>query len=259
MSEAATIFPEERQQAILGHLRAQGRVVALDLAREFATSEHTIRRDLRVLAKTGACQRTYGGAILLPSPASGTFTERQERQPEPKAALARVAASLIKQDQFVFLDAGTTNLEIARVLPVDQHLTVATNAPAIALAALDRPGVSVVLIGGMMNALAGAALGARAVRDVQALSVDLLFLGVCALSTEGLSAFDFEDVEFKRVLLSRSRTVAATVTSDKLQTTSPCQITPLEAVHHLILERDADPALLAQLRRLGPSIHQPTA
>ena len=105
------------------------------------------RRDLRELAKAGLCQRTYGGALAL-SPATGTFAERQELAPERKATLGQTAVTLVRPGQFIFLDAGTTNLEIARALPVNASITIATNAPAIALAAAAKPGTSVLLIEG---------------------------------------------------------------------------------------------------------------
>lgn len=256
---SSSLFPEERQKLILERLAQAGRIVALELAQQLGTSEDTIRRDLRELAKAGLCQRTYGGALPL-SPAVGTFAERQELVAERKAALGQTAASLVKSGQFIFLDAGTTNLEITRALPANAKIKVATNAPAIALAATARLGADVLLIGGMMDAHSSAALGARAIRDVQTLSIDLCFLGVCAVSREGgLRGFNFEDVELERVLVEQSNVVAATVTSDKLETTAPFQIATFDDVDHLVIESDVDPELIKTLKSTGLSVHQPAA
>jgi DeoR/GlpR family transcriptional regulator of sugar metabolism len=259
MSNASSLFPEERQQLILERLAQGGRIVALDLARELGTSEDTIRRDLRELAKAGLCQRIYGGALSL-SPAVGTFAERQELVPERKAALGQTAVTLVKPGQFIFLDAGTTNLEIARALPANANIKVATNAPAIALAATVKLGADVLLIGGTMDAHTSAALGARAIRDVQTLSIDLCFLGVCTVSMEGgLRGFSFEEVELKRVLVEQSNVVAATVTSDKLETTAPFQIATFDDVDYLVVENDVDPELIKTLKSMGLSVHQNVA
>ena len=59
-------LPEERLRLIMERLAQEGRVVALDLARQFKTSEDTVRRDLRELAAAGLCRRVYGGALPLP-------------------------------------------------------------------------------------------------------------------------------------------------------------------------------------------------
>jgi len=60
------LMPAERQKEILERIRKDGRVLATDLAREFSTSEDTIRRALRDLAAQGLCARVYGGALYSP-------------------------------------------------------------------------------------------------------------------------------------------------------------------------------------------------
>ena len=109
-------LPDERQQIILERLARRGRVLAGDLAREFRTSEDTIRRDLREMAAAGQCRRVYGGALPL-SPAFGPAGGATAEAPERKAALGRAAAALVRTGQVVFFDAGSTNAAIARALP----------------------------------------------------------------------------------------------------------------------------------------------
>ncbi|HFL6370467.1 TPA: DeoR family transcriptional regulator, partial [Stenotrophomonas maltophilia] len=62
MSADPSPLPAQRTRQILEELRQQGRVVAAELARHYAVSEDSIRRDLRELATQGLCQRVYGGA-----------------------------------------------------------------------------------------------------------------------------------------------------------------------------------------------------
>jgi aldehyde dehydrogenase len=75
----------------------------------------------------------------------------------------------------------------------------------------------------------------------------------------GLHGFDFEEVELKRVLVEQSNVVAATVTSDKLETTAPFQIASFDDVDHLVVENDVDPQLIKTLKRMGLSVHQNVA
>ena len=249
-------LPDERQQIILDRLMQRGRVLAGDLAREFGTSEDTIRRDLREMASAGKCRRVYGGALPL-SPTSGPLAARRAEAPERKAALGRVAATLVQPGQVVFFDAGSTNSAIVRALPAGLGVTIATNAPDIAADLVGKPGVELILIGGRVDPRSGAALGARALRDAREIRVDLAFLGACAVDAEaGVAAFDAEEAEFKRLVAERAKAVAAAVTTDKLGTAAPFLVAPVSRLTHLVVEADAPESALAPLRRAGVSVYR---
>ena len=240
-------LPGERHEAILDRLARGGRVLAAELAREFRTSEDTVRRDLRDLAAAGLCRRVYGGALPL-SPASGTLADRERESPERKAALGRAAASLVKPGQVLFIDAGSTNAAIARALPSGLGVTVVTNAPGVAQDLVGRPGVELVLIGGRVDPRTGAALGARAFRDAREIRVDLAFLGACAVDADaGVAAFGSEEAEFKRLVAGQAAAVAVAVTTEKLGTAAPFFIIPVAALTHIVVEEDASKEALARL------------
>lgn len=250
------LLPDERQRIIRQRLSLGERVLAAEMARELGASEDTIRRDLRELANLGLCQRVYGGALPV-SPASGSFRMRQSQNVGAKIALGQAAATMIAADQVIFLDAGTTNLEIARALPSHPKLTVATNSPAIAMELISRSDITLVMIGGRINSEAGAALGARAIRDIQSISIDLSFLGACAVSDQaGIRAFIYEDAEFKQALVEASRVVAVAVTTEKLGTTAPFQAAFSSDLDLLIVEANAPADHLQAFQRSGVRIHQ---
>lgn len=259
LEQIATLLPDERQQIIRDRLSRSGRVLAAELASEFCTSEDTIRRDLREMAAAGLCRRVYGGALPISS-ASGDLTERRAEAPERKAALGRAAAGLVHPAQVVFIDAGSTNLAIARALPFGFDLTVVTNAPTIAAELAGRSGIDLLLIGGRVDPRCGAALGARALRDVGEIRADLVFLGACAVDARaGVAAFDPEEAEFKRVIAERAAAIAVAVTSDKLGTAAPFAIIPASALSHLVTEANTPEASLVHLRALGIEVHYAAA
>jgi DeoR/GlpR family transcriptional regulator of sugar metabolism len=253
----AIAFPDERQRRIVMRLTQQGRVVATELAHEFGTSEHTIRRDLRDLAAAGFCQRVYGGALAL-SPASHPAAARRGEsvaRVARKNLLGHAAAGLVQAGQTLLLDAGTTNLAIARALPAELALTVVTNAPAIADALMGQPGKTIILIGGRLNEISGGTSGATALAQVQQIRADFCFLGACALDAgEGAAAFDAEDAAFKRALVAASTQVAVAVTNEKLATAAPYRVASLAQIDHLIVEADAAPQHLAALRQCGVAL-----
>jgi DeoR/GlpR family transcriptional regulator of sugar metabolism len=231
-------LPDERQRHIRALLASKGKVFAADLAAEFNVSEHTIRRDLTDLAKGGACRRVYGGAVAIP-PNGGNLQHRIERDQERKSALAVTAVSLLSDNQCIFLDAGSTNLSIARAIPPDLNLTVVTNSPVIAAALLEKDHVTLITLGGQIDKTIGGTVGVLAVEAIQRLMFDLAFLGACAIDPqEGLTAFSIEDASFKRAVLARSGMTAIAVTKEKLLSVATHNVTSVDAISTIIVEND---------------------
>jgi DeoR/GlpR family transcriptional regulator of sugar metabolism len=249
-----TTLPRERQQLILERLRRDGKVVAVDLAQEFRVSEDSIRRDLRDLAAQGLCRRVYGGALLAVNiPPLG---ERHAERTELKRSLARTALSLVGSGQILFIDAGSTNTVLAKMLPDHSDLTVVTNAPDVALAVLGRPGFDVIMLGGKLDPAIGGAIGSRTVRQAQDIRADLCFPGVCAIDPErGLWTYDEEETVFKQAIIEASGETVAIATPDKLVASATHHTAPITGITHLVVAGDTDPAVVARYRAAGVTVH----
>jgi DeoR/GlpR family transcriptional regulator of sugar metabolism len=249
-----SILAAERQQQILQRLSRDGRVLAASLADAFSTSEDTIRRDLRDLARRGLCRRVYGGALPV-SPASSSAQVRVGEAIDRKAALGRALAALVAPGSFVFIDSGSTSLAAVKAFPEDLRVTAATHDPAIAAALLSKPGVALWLIGGRVSREIGAALGGRTLADVEALRPELAFLGVCALDpVAGIAAFDPEDAEIKRTLLRNSGRVAAGILNEKLETVAPFAVGRAESLDCAVLEADAPESVARAFAERGVNV-----
>jgi DeoR/GlpR family transcriptional regulator of sugar metabolism len=256
MMRVKNLMPAERQTEILQRIRKDGRVLATDLAQEFSTSEDTIRRALRDLAAQGLCARVYGGALAI-SPASGSILQRKREAVDRKLALGQKMASIIQPGQFVFIDAGSTNLEVARLLRKSIGLTVATHDPTIAAVLADRTDLTLITIGGQVNPLVGAAVDARALRQVFELRLDLLLLGICAIDADGgLAAFHSEDAQMKSALLERSGSVAIAVLNEKLSASAPFQVAAVDVVADLVVEADSPKDAVSEFESRGMRIHR---
>ncbi|MDB6442470.1 MULTISPECIES: DeoR/GlpR family DNA-binding transcription regulator [Pseudomonas] len=239
MNTSSEAFPGERQQLIRDRLALYGRVIAADLASEFKVSEHSIRRDLSALAAAGFCKRVYGGAILLPV-AEGPMDVRVRQDTARKGRLAQAAASLLSEGQHVFMDAGSTNLAIARAIDPRLPLTVGTNSPLIAVQLMKLPCAKVILLGGQLDPVTGGVIGLTAVRQLQQFSFDLCFLGACAIDADnGITAFGLDDAEFKRAVVAASGQVVVAVTNQKLSSIAHYQVASCEEVSALVVEHDA--------------------
>lgn len=209
-------FPDQRQKKIRQLLKNEGRVVCTILAREMGVSEHTIRRDLNELAEEGVCKRVHGGAVSVLESA-GTFEQRIGLNQAEKTSIAQKCASLIKNNTCVFIDSGSTNLEIARSIPETLASTVVTNSPLIAIELMKKPLCEVVMIGGKMNTQIGASVSNSSMHQIRQIYFDQCFIGGCAFDPQiGVTIFDYEEAEFKKALIEQSNQVIMGITADKL-------------------------------------------
>ncbi len=248
------MLTEERRRSIIKTLQRDGKVLASELSKTLHVSEDTIRRDLRELAVSGKLQRVHGGALPR-SPASASFTERQQQAPAAKAAIAQAAIQLIRPNQVIILDGGTTPLQVAQHLPIDLHATIITHSLPIALALAEYPAIEVILIGGKLYKHELVTTGAAAVEAFHDIRADLCFLGIGSLHPEvGISTLDLEEAYVKRAMIASAAEVVALTSADKLGTASPHIVGPLNDLTHLVTERSVPNEVLAPYRALGITI-----
>lgn len=247
-------LPVGRRDAIAARLAAGEAVVAADVARSYGVSEDAVRRDLRALAAAGLCRRVYGGALPLP-PGMAPMAQRVGTGQAEKAALAIAGAALIGRGDFLFLDAGSTNLALAAALPEDHDLTIVTNAVDIAAAVLARGDCELIVVGGVVDPVVGAAVDGTALAAIGRMRFDRVFLGACAVdATEGLTVFSLADAAVKRALVAAGRAVAALITTDKLGGHAPHRIAACRALDALVVGADTTPATVAALTATGARV-----
>lgn len=250
------MLTEERHQLIRDRLAAEGKVLAGELASRFGVSEDTVRRDLRELAKAGQLRRVYGGAVASAPFAAATIGQRGSHAIEEKQRLAKVAVSLLAAGQSLFIDGGTTNEAIARAIPRDIELTVATNSLGVASALAGHSLIELTMLGGRYVRDLGTCVGGDTLAAVAQLGADLFFLGSCGLDiSRGVTAFDSAEAEVKRAMARNSAGIVIAVTNDKLATAAPYRVAAPDAIRHLVVEKTAPVAILGDFERLGAEIH----
>lgn len=246
MSDFST--PDTRDAVLRKRINDGTLLVVADLAAEFDTSVHTIRRDLIGLERKGLVRRVRGGAMPLTG-SSPSYLVRAEEPERAIVPLAERAARLIPETGTVFLDAGTTLSAVAARLPVNFRGLIVTPAPSVALAAMAR-GVRVHLIGGPLCPEGGMATGGRAERDVAEITADLCLLGACGLWPEfGLSAEDAGEAGVKRAMARASARVVVVSTAAKFDRRGRHRVLAPEEIDAIIT--DAVPDVLASFVAAG--------
>jgi len=247
------LLNEERRRAILDTLRRDGRVLVLDLARRFQTSQVTIRKDLDELHADGLIHRTHGGALPAHDGAleDPSLREKQKLHRKEKLRIAEAAAHIVEEGQVVILDSGTTTTEIARALRHFHNLTIVTNAVNIA-ADLSGSAVELILTGGTLRKNSFSLVGPVAEETLHRLSADVLFLGVDGFDVQyGLTTPNLLEAKVNRVMVEVSKRTVAVCDSSKFGRRSLSLIVPPSAVHQVITDENVAKGNVRTLKKAG--------
>jgi DeoR/GlpR family transcriptional regulator of sugar metabolism len=248
------MLKEERQNYILEKLRELNRVKSNELAIELDVSEDTIRRDLNQLSHNGLILKVHGGALSTHQKLY-SYNESSVFNRENKIAIAEKAISLIKEGQTIIISGGTTNLELARLIPHDLKITIYTYSLTIAMQLTEHPNAEVIIIGGKLNKDALVTVGVNVVKVLSKIKADICFLGTSGLDIEeGITEVGYEVSFIKRVMIASSQMAITLVTSDKLNTTQRYPVCDLNEIHKIITELSPDDPLLYPFMRKGIDI-----
>lgn len=224
-----------RQSAIVTLLREQPRLQVRELAAHFGVSEMTIRRDMIRLESDGVLVRTYGGGAALHPPLLAPEATRQPVDPA-KAAIGRLAASLVTPGQTIMVDTGTSALEVARHLPLDPSITVATTSLPIAQELASSP-LNILLLGGFVHKEMHSLYGPLTEHMLHILHVDTLFIGCNgADSTTGFYANDLLLFSQVQAMVRSANRIVVVTESDKFGRKAFVRYAGLDEIHTLVTD-----------------------
>jgi DeoR/GlpR family transcriptional regulator of sugar metabolism len=232
------VLVDERRQRVLDLVSQRGFVTLTDLVQAMQVSESTIRRDLDHWDREGLVRRTHGGAMYVGNGSTlPALEDRSSAQLEEKQAVARVAASRIRDGDSVLLDGGTTTLEVARLL-VGRSVQIVTNSLPIASLFVSRPETDLVLLGGYVYPRTGVALGPWTLRMLEDIHVQQTILSVGGLTARGLFNSNLLLVETERQMMRCGDEVVVVADHTKIGRTALAWLCELSTIDTLIVDAD---------------------
>lgn len=239
----------ERRRKIIDILHSADRAQVDELAARLGVSESTIRRDLQLLSRNGVVERTHGG-VLPPSRFEPSFREKETEHPVQKRAIAEAAARLVQPGQTLFLDAGTSTLELARTLRTRSDITIATNSVPIAVELANGP--RLILTGGSVKEVTLALVGPLAEQAIEQMHVDIAFIGTNGVSADtGFTTPTLEEAATKSRMIRAARMSVVLADASKLGAVTFAHVSRLDEVDLLISDQDAPADEVAALRSAG--------
>jgi DeoR family fructose operon transcriptional repressor len=250
------MYAPERHQAILDQARSNGRVDVRELAELLQVTPETIRRDLTTLERRGLVRRAHGGAIpverITMTPA---LSDRGEILAAEKVAIATAALEELPDGGSIIIDAGTTTIKLAELLPIDRQLTVVTHSIAVAAALADRENIELHVLGGTVRAASRAAVGTWTHQMVSMVNVDVAFLSVNGITPErGLTTHNIAEAAVKSAMIKAARRSIVLADHSKFGREEFGRIAPLAAIDTIITDAAVNRDLLAEVEAAGPDV-----
>lgn len=211
---------KKRRTDINMYIQSKGEVTMSELEALFPdVSSMTLRRDLSFLESQNKIIRTRGGAKSIEFLSIGAQEERYLKKTlthiDEKNIIASKAVKLISPERSIFLDAGSTSMCLAKMLP-DERYYVFTSAPNVAMEVVYSTSSTVNLTGGEINRDNLAVSGAGAVEFMEDVNVDIAFIGVPAFDlNNGFSCGNINDGQLKKAIIKRAAKVVVLMDSYK--------------------------------------------
>lgn len=245
------MIDRDRDERLIGYVRACGTATVGALSREIGVGPSTVRRDLHRLARDGRLVRTYGGATLADRLVGGTGAQPTRALAE-KRRVAAAAAGLVHDGQTIVVTSGSTAVEFAHRLVERVDLTVITNSLDVARVLLDREGIQLVVLGGVVRPRMHSLLGHLTEQACREMRADTLFMGIGAISLErGLMNDYMPEILTDRALRSMATSVVVIADSGKFDLVAPALVFGLDEVDVIVTDSDVRPQVVGDLTARG--------
>jgi DeoR family fructose operon transcriptional repressor len=242
------MLKEERQRLILGEVELHNRILLTDIAEMLDVSVDTVRRDVKELDAEEKLRKVHGGAVSLgfvsPATAGGPTYALEE-----KRAIASKALGMLREGAVIFIDGGTTCLELARMIPENRELTCFTLSLPVALQLLQKPKIKVILLGGEVSNTSQMCMGPVVIQALSEIRVDYGFIGTGYVDAlHGLTEIDWDVVQLKKAVVRASKKTVLLCISEKLNSQHRFRTCDISAINTLITELSPEHNLLNPFR-----------
>lgn len=230
------MLKEERHQYILNRIQQNYRIYVTSLSTELGVSDDTLRRDLAELDEQGLLTKVHGGAIAK-SGIPIEFTARLNTGIAGKQQMAAKVIPLFHPGDIILMDGGTSNLEVARQIPLDMELTIYTNSFPIINVLMHHPKLELIFLGGKVFPSSQVTIGVSVFQALQTIRPNWLVLGISDVHPQqGLTAPDREEAMMKRLMIERAQKRIILADSYKLNTAEAYSVASLGDIDYLVTE-----------------------
>ncbi len=214
------MLASERMLYILEELKISESVKLKNICAALQTSESTIRRDLEELEKQNKLKRVHGGAIrvslnsILNETKELSMHTKKDLHKEEKLKLCQMCASIVEDGDCIFVDGGTTFLQLMPLLE-GKRIKVVTHSDFVRS---EAQGIEVIVIGGRNLGIHKMNVGPMALEQLSKFSFDKAFIGCAGVTLNTNEAFtaEMDSAQIKKIAIQKSNQTYLLIDQSKL-------------------------------------------
>lgn len=255
------MLQEERYEKILALLTERKHLTIDESIEVLNISPSTVRRDFRTLVERNLVKRSRGGISLFINEGNDgnlPFELRKITHVKEKELLGKAAASLLQPNDILFIDGGTTTLQMARCLP-NIRLTIITNSlPHVSVLIqnqYDKSQREVYTAGGYVYAPWHVNLGPQARYCISQYHAKYAFLSGRGIDETGVYNHNEMVVETERSMIANADKVVFIMDRSKLGARSMSFLCGLDEIDVLITAKtNKNPHLFEKFASAGMEV-----
>lgn len=205
ISEVISLMKAGRILEMERYVLSRGSAAMDELAAHFDVSENTVRRDVVELIRRGAVQKVYGGVCAKQLSRSLTpYEERFTSNEEAKSAIGKAAASLVSDGDVIFIDSGTTTLQMIEYLRGKKDVSIITHNLGVINRAVPYEGLHVTVLPGTLLRETNSFTGSETVRSLQKYNIKTAFMAATGVTSRGVTNSSAKEYDIKQTAMEVS-------------------------------------------------------
>ena len=228
------------------YIQRYGSATMDELRDAFDVSMNTVRRDVAELLKTGSIEKVYGGVRAANQ---NVIQAAYPKSGGTKRAICFEAARLVKDGDIVFIDSGTTTVQMTEAIK-DLRVTVITNNIQVMTKALEYENIRVIMLPGEVHRNTLSITGEDSAEYLSHMNTNIAFMAATGASFNGVANSSPLEYSIKKAAVANTEKAVLLVAGSKFGTTSLLIYAGLDKFQTVVTDSRIPPAYRQRLRDL---------
>ena len=233
------MIKEKRMKRMEEYIQEHSSVSLDELMSEFNVSKNTVRRDVQALVESGVFKKVYGGVVVKHKNLE-SFQDRRIRNLTEKKVITRTSAAYVEDGDIIFVDSGTTTVEMFDYLK-EKSLTIVTNNMEFIVRSLPYANLNVIAIGGILERKTNSLVHPQRMEVLNAYNINKAFMATTGVSlSNGVTNASPIETDLKQTIVRRSQKVFLLADHDKFNKYGLMTYCELKEIDYLITNKKPD-------------------